>query len=357
MSRILFYDSACFVPYSSESLRVSGSRIGGAEATVIRVAEELSGRHQVSVAQHNRTRHESSAERNLQWLTKPEALDASLDADVVVLVRHVTDLPLMRRHHRRARLFVWQHNWFDPRPSGLTRESLVWRAKLELRVLLHVRYDAVLVGVSGAHLENIRGLLDEARVVGRLRDRVRLDYVYNPIADSLDVSPDDPPYDPTKLIFFSAPSRGLDLILNAFAAVRKHFPDLKLHIATPGYTPLAKAEEPSAENVVFLGSLSHDAVLREVKTALCVFYPAYRVPEAFGLVFTESNAVGTPVLAHPFGAAPELLTPDQLVDGRDLDAVVERVRAWRNGARPVVRAKKECRASNVGSEWERVLLS
>jgi len=111
------------------------------------------------------------------------------------------------------------------------------------------------------------------------------------------------------------------------------------------------------ENVVFLGSLSHDDVLREVRTALCVFYPADKVPETFGLVFAESNAVGTPVLAHPFGAAPELLTPEQLVDARDINAIIDRLGAWKRGERPIVGAKEEVRMSNVIRAWERILFS
>jgi glycosyltransferase involved in cell wall biosynthesis len=357
VSRILFYDSGCPAPYSSESLRIPGTRIGGAEATVVRVAESLSERHLVSVGQHNRTRAERSAGGDLQWLPRTEALDSSLRPDAVVVLRRVGDLPLMRRHHRHARLFVWSHDWFDPRPPGLSRASATWRAKLELRFWLHARYGAPLVGVSRTHMENIRDRLNETRVIGPLRDRVRLDYVYNPIPQDLDVSPDGTEYDPTKLFFFSAAWKGLDVVLRTFHAVRPHFPDLRLHIASPGYHPIDARDDPSNASVVYLGSLSHEAVLREVRTALCVFYPADRVPETFGLVFAESNAVGTPVLAHPFGAAPELLTPEQLVDARDIAAIIERLRAWRNGGRPTVRARSAYRLSAVAREWERILFS
>lgn len=357
MKHILFYDSACPAPYSSESLRVSGSKIGGAEGAVVRVAEQLSDRYRVSVGQHNRAKHEQSEGRNLQWLTKSEAMDSSLDVDVIVVQRRVGDLPFVRWHHPRARLFVWSHDWFYPCPAGLSRASLSWRAKVEMRFFLHAHYDAVSVGVSRTHMENIRDSLKETRMIGALSARVRLDYVYNAIAEDLDVSPEGAAYDPTKLMFFSAPWKGLDMVLKSFKTVRQHFPDLKLHVASPGYHPTEKRDTALTENVFFLGSLSHDAVLREVRTALCVFYPANRVPETFGLVFAESNAVGTPVLAHPFGAAPELLTPEQLVDANDINAIVERLRIWRSGGRPVVRGREEFRLSNVARSWERVLFS
>jgi len=355
MKHVLFYDSACPIPYSQEMLLVPGSKIGGAEATIVRVAEGLSDRYRISVGQHNRTTHEQYPGRNLAWLTKEEATDSSLDVDAVVVQRRVGDLPLMKRHHPRARLFVWSHDWFTPRPPGFSRVSLAWRLKVETRFFLYAHYGAVGVAVSRTHMDNIRESLLEARAMGSRRNRVRLDYVYNPIPDDLDVSPDTRGFDPNKLMFFSAPWKGLDIVLETFRTVRQQLPELKLHVATPGYAPVAGSDFSSPENVIFLGSLSHEAVLREVRTALCVFYPAYSVPESFGLVFAESNAVGTPVLAHPFGAAPELLTPEQLVDGRDVNAIVERLRAWRSGARPVVRAKKEYRLSNVIRDWERVL--
>ncbi|MCC5625113.1 glycosyltransferase family 4 protein [Nostoc sp. CHAB 5715] len=359
MQHVLFYDSECNFPYSSESLLVSGSKIGGTEGSVIRIAEGLSKRYRVSVGQHNRIKHEKSTDHNIHWLTKKEATDSSLDVDVVVVLRRVGDLPLMKWYHPRARLFVWSHDWLFPCPSVFSRASLTWRAKTEMRFLLHACYDAVNVGVSRTHMENIRDSLNKTRLIGPLRDHVRLDYVYNSIPENIDVLPESAAYDPTKLIFVSAPWKGLDMVLKSFKTIRQHIPDLKLHVASPGYAyqPAEKLDESLTENVIFLGSLSHAAVLHEMRSALCVFYPANKVPETFGLVFAESNAVGTPVLTHPIGAAPELLTPEQLVDARDTNAIIERLRSWKNGGRPVVKAKEEFRLSNVIRSWERVLFS
>ena len=357
MKHILFYDPACPAPYSSESLRLPGSKIGGAESTVVRVAEHLSRKYRVSVGQHNRSKHEESQNYNLEWLTKREATISSLNPDIIVIQRKVGCLPFMKRHHPNARLFVWSHDWFDPRPAGPSISEAIWRAKNEMRLFLHTHYDAVSVAVSRTHMENIRESLEQAWAFSRLGHNVRLDFVYNPIDDDLVASRGKPAYDPDKLIFFSASWKGLDIVLNSFRFVRQHLPGLRLYIASPGYQPPAQWDEALTENVFFLGSLTHEAVMREVRSALCVFYPADRVPEAFGLVFAESSAVGTPVLTHPFGAAPELLTPDQLINARDLSGIVERLRLWRSGTRPVVSAKEEYRISHVIRSWERVLFS
>ena len=81
------------------------------------------------------------------------------------------------------------------------------------------------------------------------------------------------------------------------------------------------------------------------------FYPAYRVPETFGLVFGESHAVGTPVLAHHFGAAPELLSPAEVIDARNLDAVANRLSDWYTNGRPAVAPRPEYLIADVARRW------
>jgi glycosyltransferase involved in cell wall biosynthesis len=357
MRHVLFYDSACPSPYASESLLGSGTRIGGAEATVVRVAEQLSLRQKVTVAQHNRTKLERTAGKDLEWLPSEDALRPPVAPDAIVILRRVGDVRRLRRHYPTTRLFVWYHDWFDLAPKdGSAKAWLLWQAKVEARVLLHARYDTVAVGVSRTHEQNIRQSLARARALGWLEGRVKVDYVYNPIADDLGPASDRAGYDPNKLVFFSAPWKGLDLVLSAFAAVRRVLPELRLYVASPGYQSAGQTDGAALENVVFLGSLPHAEVMSHVRTSLCVFYPADRIPETFGLVFAESNAVGTPVLTHPFGAAPEILTSEQLVDAHDTDAIVARLRAWRNGSRPIVAAKPEYRLARVAGSWEDLLL-
>jgi glycosyltransferase involved in cell wall biosynthesis len=60
--------------------------------------------------------------------------------------------------------------------------------------------------------------------------------------------------------------------------------------------------------------LPHARILAEVRTALCVFYPNFVLPETFGLVLAEAQAVGTPVLTHDCGAVREILAdPSQIL--------------------------------------------
>jgi glycosyltransferase involved in cell wall biosynthesis len=83
-----------------------------------------------------------------------------------------------------------------------------------------------------------------------------------------------------------------------------------------------------------------------------------RLPETFGLIFAEANSVGCPVLAHDHGAAAEVLgtRSGQLVVCRDDQAVVDTLRAWREGGRPRVELNREFELERVLNRWEEMLI-
>src|SRR5207248_4965139 len=127
--------------------------------------------------------------------------------------------------------------------------------------------------------------------------RLRVRRIYNPVDDRL--VPDGSPVDPTKLVFFSSPNKGLLFTLDAYRALRRSIPDLRLCVANPGYRQYPQARLVGVE---WLGSLPHARIIAETRTALCTFSANFVIPETFGLVFAESRAVGTPVLTHDCGA-------------------------------------------------------
>ncbi len=101
-------------------------------------------------------------------------------------------------------------------------------------------------------------------------------------------------------MFFSSPNKGLDFTLDAFGALRRQMPDLRLVVGNPGY----RADRTAARaGVQFLGAQPQARMHAEVRSALCTFFPNFVIPETFGLVFAESHALGTPVLTHDCGAA------------------------------------------------------
>lgn len=60
------------------------------------------------------------------------------------------------------------------------------------------------------------------------------------------------------------------------------------------------------EKTWYVGEVSHQRKLDILANAWCLLFPI-RWPEPFGLVMVESLACGTPVLAFPEGAAPEVV--------------------------------------------------
>jgi len=60
------------------------------------------------------------------------------------------------------------------------------------------------------------------------------------------------------------------------------------------------------DDVQYLGEVSHEEKVQLLADARAVLFPI-RWPEPFGLVMLEAMACGTPVLAFPEGAAPEVI--------------------------------------------------
>lgn len=351
---ILFVDPISVRPYSNASLRQGA--LGGTEATIIRVAEALDG----FVAQKGR----KAAEGRYLPYTLRENIDQ------LIVLRDPEALLEWHEKIPSAKPYLWLHDLlaigtFNQRQLTALARSLV---KIGTTVIcvseFHSRQAEIAVAVAGVSLQELP-----------------IKVIYNPIDDELlgnDVS-----VDPYKLVFFSSPHKGLSVAIDAFRYIHKRNRFFKFYIANPGYQ---KNNKTNDSGIYWLGELSHGDIIKHVRTALCVFYPNFVYPETFGLVFAESNAVGTPVLTHPIGAAPEVLNGDQrqlravnsaLVSAERLSHVlpkgpwrdwVTRLGGIRGGyqeylrvlsdwskQRPSVTANEALRMRNVKAQWENLL--
>lgn len=340
--RILFVDSQSEVAYDESSPGDPAQPIGGSEATLVHVARGLAGDFAVDVVQQARTAaHVGGGVSWHPW----DALDRlAAQADAIVIQRHDALAPRLRRRNRRARIVLWLHDWVDPdtAPRG--------RLRAELRALVYRVVGVTRVCVSPAHAANVAQALDCDRLVpGLFRPDIRV--IYNPVV--VHRPQPAPPVDRDRLLFASAPWKGIEQVLEAFAAVRNAIPSMRLSIASPAYDVADAARAP--EGVTFLGALPQDRLHAELAAALCLFGPQAKVPETFGLVFAEAHALGTPALAHDFGAAVNLLAPEERLDARDLPAVVARIEAWRAGARPQVAANPAFALDTVLAQWRALL--
>jgi Glycosyl transferases group 1 len=348
MAPLLFFDPLCPRPYGAASLLEAG--LAGTEASTVRVAEALDA----WVAQHNRTRAEGR-------YRPPDALSHLRH---VVVLRDPRALATAARLFPGARLTLWVHDRIEP---GSSRGRWFAAAAAALRAL-----QPDVVCVSDYQRERVAATVRQLPGCERLAVR----RIYNPVDDA--VVPDGTLVDPNKLVFLSSPNKGLRLALDAFRALRRRMPDLRLCVGNPGYKSFAAA---GIAGVEWLGSLPHARVLAEARAALCAFSPNFVIPETFGLVFAESHAVGTPVLTHDCGAAREVLAdpgqllpvtwalrayeaplhrleprwragPALLADRLGLfDRYIERIRLWRDGGRPQVGPDPRFRLSAIAAEW------
>lgn len=343
--RILFVETFGGAVYDDRALGQAGPAIGGSETTLVRIACGLAATHHVDVVQY--VRKEPRDGGDVRWHPWSALRQLARAADAIVVQRHDELAPRLRRFALRTPIFLWNHDSIDyaelPPPSF----------KADREALLHGLAGVTRVCLSPFHAANqAEALQRQRRLPGPPSPRIRV--IPNPVV----VYPPDPrpPLDRDKLVYCSSPTDRLPMILAAFAAARAEMPSLRLHLASPRYDPIREEDLPAdRRGIVLMGSLPQPELHRQLSDALCLFYPQWVVPEAFGLVFAEAHALGTPALAHDFGAAVDLLTPDERLDARDLSAVVARVRAWRDGARPQVSANPALTLEAVLGQWRELL--
>lgn len=351
--KIVFIDPWPPVPYDAATLL--HRHTGGTTADVILLAEELAKRHETYVLQGSPPVPGIGQAR---YLGLPALADVRPDAVVYLRSRSpMAEGPLspgeIRRRAPDARFFFWPHVTF-PQPFatwwgyayGLSR-----RGPLSKLAAILERQRISVVGVSAYHAETIRAAWPT----------IPLYWIYNPVArpapeyDELSV-------DPTKLVYASSPERGLGRALTILRKVRRHRPETRLFVASPGY-PEARIFERAArlrftEAVVPLGSVPRGELFRHMRESVCLLQPNRIFRESFGRVFVEAHNLGTPVLTHPLGAAPEVVNdPAQLVTRHHPGPFVEKILSWMNGDRPVVGVRREFLPEAVARSWEELITS
>jgi peptidoglycan/LPS O-acetylase OafA/YrhL/glycosyltransferase involved in cell wall biosynthesis/O-antigen/teichoic acid export membrane protein len=102
--------------------------------------------------------------------------------------------------------------------------------------------------------------------------------------------------------------KGLDLLVDAFAEIKRQWPGVRLRIAGngPGEERLRRllSHRGLAPEVDWLGRVEGEAKWRELRTAALVLMPSRF--ETFGLVALEAMAVGTPVVSFALPALLEI---------------------------------------------------
>jgi len=208
MSSVLFYDPVCRQPYDTRTLRTQA--MGGSEATLTRVADAL----EAFVIQHNRAE---------DWgrYRQPQRISGITS---VIVNRDSRALPLVRQRYPDARAYLWLHDQLNP---GSRRAR--WLAGTA-EVLREMAVTAVCVSDSQRAARGHAARHRRRRAGARAHD-------LQPGGRRADA--DGTPVDERKLIFFSSPNKGLNFTLDAFSALKKRMPDLRLVVAIPATSPAA----------------------------------------------------------------------------------------------------------------------
>ena len=327
-ARIAIVDPCSAAGYDLQDIDTGG--LGGTEATVLRVASAIGAQFDMAHFQNGRTEKRLSPAGRLWPLAD---LDPARDFDaVIVLNRWKVALKLRKRYPDTA-IFLWLHIY--PGRHNRTMGTALKEANIPV------------ICVSHTHARQLQAFLGDQATP-------QLYVIYNPLDN--DLRPDATPRDPNRLLFASSPHKGLAQVFGQFAALRAHFPDLTLAVADPGY--LRWETGPVPQGVVFLGALSHPALIRQMRRASCLFYPQTSFAETFGLVLAEANAVGTPVLVHRgLGANDEIVADArQQVNGNDPGEICQRIDAWRR-LPPAVSGNPAFRLNRVARQWAQLLRS
>jgi glycosyltransferase involved in cell wall biosynthesis len=332
--RVVILDLYCPQAYDAETLKEQA--LGGTEATVARVAEGLAatGRYEVIVAQHNRKG--AHCRGKATYCSVDDLATLPKDPDFLVCLRTPQGIPWLRSRWSDSRLFLWCHD--ENYAELVAHHDMLAQAR------------ASLLAVSRYHKQGIQDafLSQSSRFPG-----VTVDYVYNPVSDSL-VPDEGAPWSPDSFVFFSSPHKGLELTLKQWEHIRRALPKATLHIANPGYYERGIAEQAG---VCIAGKLAHPDVIRLVRGAAAVLHLNPDYPESFGIVHAEANAIGTPVLTSGIGANREVLCPyrEQIVNVKSTEDVVKRLLSWREIGRPAVSCRPEFRQSAVIKRWQEIL--
>ena len=133
-----------------------------------------------------------------------------------------------------------------------------------------------------------------------------------------------------RVVFTSplAPNKGIDMVLDAMALVRRHLPEAQLVVAGDGPMRgmVEAAAEADPEAVQLVGSLDAHGVaevLRSARVFATAPRPTWKWTEQLGLAYLEAQACGLPVVTTACGTNDEAVRAPNLLVEHDAGALAE----------------------------------
>lgn len=191
-------------------------------------------------------------------------------------------------------------------------------------------------GIKGANLIIAVSQFTKRDLIELLKvppDKVAV--VYNGINHRVFYPREKRPLSPPYLIYAGSerPRKNLGRLLEAFAKLKREFPELKLvKVGEAGRDPrfrqatLAKIKELGLEGeVIFMGHLRDGKLAEYYSGALCMVYPS--LYEGFGFPPLEAMACGCPVAASRTTSIPEVVGDAGLLfDPRNVEEMAETIK-------------------------------
>jgi glycosyltransferase involved in cell wall biosynthesis len=332
MTHILFADTSHPKAYDFDDL--AAHAMGGTESSLLRTADILQkNQHQITIFQQHR---ETNTEQHGIRFIGPKDLINTNPPEHVVILRKFPQLLVFQHHFPKAKLHLWIHTYKS------------WEYVFKRSIKLKQPWQ--LITNSKTHAKHCDKILHQGLMgyfYNLFKTPISIKTCYNPIPAELANYPKQQ-RDPNRLLFLSAPNKGLNQVLKTFQQINRHLKELHLYIANPGYR---KDQPVNMPNVHYLGALPAEQVKQHIATSLCVFYPQDTFAETFGLIYAEANALGTPVMAHDIGAAREILHPNNpLIQAEDNYQITKMLVEWQRSL-PEVSYREKFNAPAIYQQW------
>lgn len=267
--KIAFYSDS---PYDWNDLDLETNGVGGSQLSLIHITRELAKNHDVTVFNNTSLpgRYHQVCYRNYHSFEHEE------DWDVFISFR----CPLPLNVNARCKI----HWCVDPGDVSVEKD--------------HGFADKIIT-ISPFHTKMIQNIF-----------HIHPDQIYESrLGVDENEYKEDLPKQPHKLIFCSAPERGIIHIPRIFTLVQKEIPDVTMVITMDyrlwGFNPdihQFKRLFDGIKGVNYLGKVSRQRLLQEQKTSALHIYPCDGPYEMFCLASMECQAAGTPTVATRQGA-------------------------------------------------------
>lgn len=268
--KIAFYNDSSF-DWNDHDLETRG--VGGSQLVLINLSREFAKRHQVTV--FNNTSREGVYHgviyRNFRTLNKEE------DWDVFISYRCAVPFPELKSSCK----IHWS---IDPGDNSVEKDLPMidkiitispFHTKM-MRNIFHIHPDKMYETRLGIQSDEYTELLPKTK---------------------------------NKLIFCSAPERGLQHVPTIYSLIQQQIPDVSLVITMDytlwGYEPDIKVYRnmfKDLKGVNYLGKIPRQQLIAEQKTSMLHIYPCDGPYEMFCLASLECQAAGTPTVATHQGA-------------------------------------------------------